>query len=204
MVFPLLEVGKDFAVVLGRRTGMNKVLLTFIALFLTASCGIPLPLQKDLVVKDLDAVRQFSQTDPTFASFVQEFELRGRVILNDGSFSVGDIPINFGDTENPNFQGVCFEYPDGTKEVIVKKEWWDNVNDEYRESLLFHELGHCRLGRDHLDEVVTHSGSSHKVSMMNSVIVQPNTYKNHKEQYQIELYTYNTDELFHSLGIPVN
>ncbi|MCR9203282.1 MAG: hypothetical protein NXH75_01810 [Halobacteriovoraceae bacterium] len=184
---------------------MNKVLLTFITLFITASCGIPLPLQQDLVVKDLDAVRQFSQTDPTFASFVQEFELRGRVIMNDGSFSVGDIPINFGDTENPSFQGVCFEYPDGTKEIIVRREWWNNVNDEYKESLLFHELGHCRLGRDHLNDIQKDStGIDQKVSMMNSVIVQPNSYKDHKEQYQIELYTKNTDELFISLGIPVN
>lgn len=183
---------------------MTKVLMIIATFILTASCGIPLPLQKDLVVKDIDAVRQFSQTDPTFASFVQEFELRGRVILNDGSFKVGDIPINFGDTENPQFQGVCFEYPDGTKEVIVKKEWWDNVGDDYRESLLFHELGHCRLGRDHLDTKQSHNDQEYKVSMMNSVIIQPHIYKQYKSEYQQELYTYDTDELFHSLGIAVN
>ncbi len=181
-------------------------LLTFpliITIALLSSCGIPLPMQKDLVVKDINAVRQFSTTDPTFSKYVQEFEHNGRRILNDGSFSVGDVPVNFGDTENPNFQGVCFEYPDGTKEVIIKRSWWDNVSEEYRESLIFHELGHCRLGRDHLDTVwfKEETGEEHKHSMMNTIIVSPGTYKDHKEQYQKELFTFKTDALFESLGL---
>ena len=171
---------------------------------LISSCGIPLPLQKDLIVKDVRSVRQFSKSDPAFASYIQEFEVRGKVILNDGSFSVGDVPINFGDTENETFQGVCFEYPDGKKEIIIKKSWWNGVDKNYRESLIFHELGHCRLGRDHRDEKVSHDGVQHKISLMNSIIISPIKYKEYKEQYQIELYTKETTELFISLGIPVN
>lgn len=179
-------------------------LLLFLTTLVLTSCGIPLPLQKDLVIKDLNAVRQFATTDSTFASYVQEFELRGRIITNDGSFSVGDIPINFGDTENESFQGVCFEYPDGTKEVIVRRSWWDAVDEDYRESLLFHELGHCRLGRDHLDDVRSSSTETHKISMMNSIIIGPQKYKSYKEEYQRELYTFDTTELFQSLQIIVN
>ncbi len=185
---------------------MTKVLtlLLFLAVMNLTSCGIPLPLQKDLVVRDLNAVRQFSTSNQAFASYVQDFELKGRIAMNDGSFSVGDIPINFGDTENDSFQGVCFEYPDGTKEIIVRKQWWDAVGEAYRESLLFHELGHCRLGRDHLDDVRQSSNDTHKISMMNSIIITPQKYNSYKEEYQRELYTYNTDELFQSLGIVVN
>lgn len=174
---------------------MNKVLMAFIIFLTVSSCGIPLPLQKDLIVKDIDAVRQFATTDPVFASFVQEFELKGRVILNDGSFKIGDIPINFGDTENPKFQGVCFEYPDGTKEIIVRREWWAAVDDTYRESLIFHELGHCRLGRDHYNAVITTvEQGDFKASMMNEVIVSPQNYEDFKDEYRTELYTQSQDE----------
>lgn len=182
---------------------MTKILTLTLSMTvgLLTSCGIPLPLQKDLVVKDINAVRQFSTTDPAFTKYVQEFEHRGRVTMNDGSFSVGDIPVNFGDTENPNFQGVCFEYPDGTKEVIVKRSWWSAVSEEYRESLIFHELGHCRLGRDHDDTVWENGDEVHKKSMMHSIIVSPNVYKDHKEGYHKELFTYDTLELLQVFGL---
>lgn len=178
---------------------LTFTLITTMALL--TSCGIPLPLQKDLVVKDINAVRQFSTTDPAFSKYVQEFEHNGRKILNDGSFSVGDVPINFGDTENPNFQGVCFEYPDGTKEVIIKKSWWDAVSEDYRESLIFHELGHCSLGRDHLDDTWQNGEETHKKSMMHSIIITPNVYDKYKEGYHKELFTQDTVTLLQDLGL---
>lgn len=185
---------------------MTKLLTSifFLSIITLSGCGIPLPLQKDLVVKDLNAVRQFATTNPVFSEYVQEFEQRGRIIMNDGSFTVGDIPINFGDTENDSFQGVCFEYPDGTKEVIIRQSWWNGASDEYRESLVFHELGHCRLGRDHLDDVRAVGNGTHKVSMMNSIIVAPQNYKDHKDGYHKELFTYDAYDLFLSLGVLVN
>lgn len=185
---------------------MTKLLTSiFLLSIITLSgCGIPLPLQKDLVVKDRNAVRQFATTNPAFNQYVQEFEQRGRVILNDGSFSVGDIPINFGDTENPAFQGVCFEYPDGTKEIIIRESWWQGASDAYRESLVFHELGHCRLGRDHLDDVREVDNINHKVSMMNSVIVPPQTYNQFRDEYLKELFTFDAYDLFLTLGLIVN
>lgn len=175
-------------------------LILFTALL--SSCGIPLPLQKDLVVKDRNAVRVNTTTDPVFASFVQEFEIKGKAKTGNADFNVGDVPINFGDTENPNFQGVCFEYPDGTKEVIIKESWWNTVNNqEYRESLIFHELGHCVLGRDHLDETANNGGLSYKISMMNSVILTPEAYQPNKDAYLEELFTNDYTDLFINLGI---
>lgn len=183
---------------------MSKLMtLTFITsiLFFT-SCGIPLPLQKDLIVKYGDASRQFETTNPVFNSYIASFEQKGKVITNDGNFEVGDIPINFGNTEDDDFQGVCFEYPDGKKEIIIRKAWWDATsNDEYRESLIYHELGHCKLGRDHLDVNMTVDDKVFKGSMMNSKIVPPSDYQSLKEEYHMELFTNDTTELLRSLGL---
>jgi len=183
----------------------KNILSLFVIVFALSGCGIPLPLQKDLVVKDINAVRQFTTTNSVFNSYVAAFEQYGKVHTGDGRFSVGDIPINFGDTENENFQGVCFEYPDGTKEVIIRESWWNGASEEYRESLLFHELGHCRLDRDHIDDaVMTSSNRSYKISLMSSIIVGPGDYSQYKSEYLTELFSQNTDELLLSLGLAVS
>lgn len=186
---------------------MNKkvthILLTALMLSLLGSCGVPITLGSDLVIQSETAVRQFSTTDTTFDTLVKEFEQVGKVQTGDADFEVGDIPVNFGDTENENYQGVCFEYTDGTKEVIIRQEWWDSVSDVYKRSLLFHELGHCRLGRDHLDDTYDVDGKSYKVSMMNSVIVRPTVYNTYSDEYHTELFTQDTTALFESLDLTV-
>lgn len=35
------------------------------------------------------------------------------------------------------------------KEITIDKKKWNSYNDEQRQTLVFHELGHCELGRKH-------------------------------------------------------
>lgn len=174
-------------------------LFTAILLFTTlSSCGVPLPLQS--------AVRQFSTTDKAFESYITEFEQLGKTINKDISFVIGDIPVNFGNIENienDSFQGVCYTYTDGSKEVIIRKTWWDNHTDDYRRSLIFHELGHCRLDREHLDDTREVSGEVLKISMMNSVIVRPRDYERFTDPYHEELFTQDTADLFEAWSLSV-
>ncbi len=169
---------------------------------LISSCGMPIPLKKDFIIRDKQSIRQHSSTDPTFKPYITRFESHGKTHLNDPSFTIGDIPINFGDTENPTFQGVCFEYADGKKEIIIRKNWWNLAPEKYRESLLFHELGHCRLAREHQDEKFDHDGATHKLSLMNSVILLPSNFEEFESAYLRELFTSNTDTLIQSFMSP--
>ena len=175
------------------------LIILFTALFLS-SCGLPLPFVSDKVPKNEGDERLHESSDQTFSSYVEKYEQQGRAITGDSNFKVEDIPINFGDTENPAFQGVCFEYPDGKKEIIIRKSWWDNVDQKYRESLLFHELGHCHLGREHLDQEVQVSNNNKKVSLMNSIIVMPRDFQEHESQYLYELFTHDQNPLIQSFS----
>ena len=183
----------------------HQLSLILIALMtqLISSCGVPLPLQSDLMIRGESAVRQFSTTDEAFTSYIEEFEQLGKTTTGDASFVVGDIPINFGDIENENFQGVCYTYTDGTKEIIIRASWWESHTDDYRRSLLFHELGHCRLDREHLDDTQEVEGEVLKVSMMNSVIVRPRDYNRFTDPYHKELFTTDTAELFEAWSLSV-
>lgn len=163
------------------------------------SCG--LPLHRDLVVKNKGEVRQFNSSNPVFANIVTQFEQAGRQYSGNPNYTVGDVPVNFGDTENESFEGVCFSYPDGTTEVIIRESWWNSASQALKESLLFHELGHCALGRDHTNETIDVNGVSWKASMMNSVIVNSGQYNSHRAGYLSELFTQTTSSLLQSLGV---
>lgn len=179
---------------------MKIICLAFLAITFFSSCGV--------VFKDhqkLEGGRKYNSTNPVFLSYVGKFEQQGKTHTGDPGFVVGDIPINF-DTDLPggDVKGVCNEYSDGTKEILIKESWWNSVDDGFRESLLYHELGHCRLGRDHKDDMINIGNSQFKKSMMHSYIVNSSEYIMHQNDYFRELFTNDTSSLINSLTISVS
>lgn len=61
--------------------------------------------------------------------------------------------------------GQCTSQADGLREIIVDKPYWRRADNLERELVIFHELGHCYLRRDHLDTKDTNGTC---VSLMNS------------------------------------
>lgn len=52
----------------------------------------------------------------------------------------------------PNVIGQCAHDPKKPNTVIVDRTYWNSGKDLEKEFLVFHELGHCVLNREHLDE----------------------------------------------------
>jgi hypothetical protein len=84
-----------------------------------------------------------------------------------------------------------------TKKVIIDRDYWDRQNEylatngeSYVESkklqILFHELGHCDLGRDHNDEKI--SGTFYPKSLMASVMNMNVNSVAMIQEYQKELF----------------
>ncbi len=51
--------------------------------------------------------------------------------------------------EEDGVAGQCTYGSHRSNHVIVDKAFWDNASDLLREFVIFHELGHCDLARDH-------------------------------------------------------
>ena len=86
-------------------------------------------------------MRTFKGVDPLFDQYLELYEiLKGS--------RMGDIGIGF-KKQNLPVIGRCTFYIGGYKEISVDPEYWSLANDMQRTSLLFHELGHCDLGRMH-------------------------------------------------------
>lgn len=148
---------------------------------LLAGCGL---IVGDMVKKK--GRRPPLRTDGAFDSSVREFETAGREHGKGEGFSVGDVPVVFGGTEGDRV-GECVTWGDGRRSVTIKREFWDKSGDSTRESLLFHELGHCRLNRGG-HESGTVGDPPRKRSLMHGTIVQGRVYEKFKRCYRQELF----------------
>jgi hypothetical protein len=89
-----------------------------------------------------------------------------------------------GTKDEPNIIGTCQfvgEYP----LIAIDRDYYNKAEPFEREALVFHELGHCLLGREHCS--VKKDGKS--VSLMEPIILS-------NELYSVER-TAIVDELFH-------
>ena len=155
-------------------------------LILSTSCGQIL----NDVLKKKNESRKNNTSNSIFSSYIEDFESTAKRVYGASSFSIGDIPVNFGDTTNDEFDGVCIEYSGGKKEVIVKESWWNSADSLQRKQMIFHELGHCRLGREHNSETIqTGAGETVKISIMNPVIPASYHYRRYQSGYDEELFT---------------
>ena len=85
---------------------------------------------------------------PLYMAFEQEAALRGLTIDLTAEAVTGNI-VQLG---NNAVLGLCrSDVPGEPNRVAVDIEAWNNSSDAFREVIVFHELGHCILGREHLD-----------------------------------------------------
>lgn len=162
-------------------------------LFLFYGCGSDL-IKKHLVKHKVGVSRQYSTTDPTFASYVTQFE-QAFTGIHKSTMKISNIPINFGTPNEEEFEGVCHLYSNGDKEIIIRKDWWDRVSEEARQLMIFHELGHCVLDRDHKNDKGYYQGREINLSIMSAVLMPVFDYKSFKEEYYYELFTSNHEKL---------
>lgn len=121
---------------------------------------------------------------------VKEFEfLYGKKLEN--------VSISYGNFLGSSVVGICWSYSKTGnwykgKFIKIDEGYWKESSNATREILLFHELGHCELNRDHEDEFVTLIIDNREVFMsktiMNSYIIDEKKYRENREYYIKELF----------------
>ena len=84
-------------------------------------------------------------------AYFQSFELEAHNYGVEVSLNDIDISGYIEDIEERGTLGQCKSYSNGSKEVVIDNFYWSRADDMEREYLVFHELGHCILGREHHD-----------------------------------------------------
>ncbi len=143
--------------------------------------------QKDNIEVEPEVEVQFSNVDPElwsyYASFENEAAKRGFDYDLDAMQIVGIIQ----EIPEENVAGSCKYGSHINNEVTIDQTFWNRSSSLYKEFVVFHELGHCVLLRDH-DESV--DGQGRCLSIMRSGTM------NCRDSYSLQNRDGFIDELF--------
>ena len=121
------------------------------------------------------------KTDQEFKPYVKQFEMYYNNTVK--------TPIVFGDKFEKSVVGVCITYSKHVKIIKINPRFWNKADDYEREALIFHELGHCELDKDHNDSLYEISeGHFIPASLMQSNLLDGNTYTTYHSYYMYELF----------------
>lgn len=157
-----------------------NMLIILSTLILFTSCGKLIP---DFL-NEQEGGRKYNSTNSDFKSYVSRFE-------RFYGLAISDIPINYENLPSSTL-GLAISYTDGTKEIHINVGLWKHLSEGQREQVIWHELGHAELNRDHLDGMTDLDGQSCYKSIMNAYA--PNDYEIDKCYHP--KHNYYIDELF--------
>jgi len=120
---------------------------------------------------------------PYFERFEEQGATRGISIdlVTEGITGVIEI------IEEENIAGVCNFNSRNANHVMIDAEFWERASDLFREFIVFHELGHCSLLRDHREGT---DEAGRCISMMRSGL------EGCRDNYNVITRTGYLDELF--------
>lgn len=149
-------------------------------LLLIGGCGLR-PDDKQSIEEPSDY-----QSDSTFDTFKDSFS-------NDTGHSASSIAIVFASDMSDTIAGMCYYYNDRTyadyNYIKINSKYWKDYSLLQREQLIYHELGHCVLYKDHNDARNKTTGCP--VSIMNSYMFSlyesTNCYQKYHSNYISDL-----------------
>ena len=62
------------------------------------------------------------------------------------------------------------------------------ISPDSREVLIYHELGHCRLGRGHDNSKENNARGAKELSILNERLISGDQYKRYRNEYLTELF----------------
>ena len=94
----------------------------------------------------------FPTVTPELRSFYLAFEEEAALRGIDINLTEEEVTGNIVQLGNMGVLGVCVRTDEAPNRVAVDQEAWAVASPSFRELIVFHELGHCVLDREHLDE----------------------------------------------------
>lgn len=139
-----------------------------------------------LALASIACGRQQNRSEVNLGSFAPYAERFQKTAAEQGvHVEIDNLVIQFGELSNPRQNGLCELTAYQTPTITIRQEIWDQMEDVDREELIFHEMGHCVLGREHTS-VQTSDGIPE--SIMNPYRISNSIYETNREYYISELF----------------
>lgn len=150
--------------------------LLVLALFLSGCAGTMKPIKIYSVPAELQ---------PYVDMFIYEAAQRGKHYTIDNL--IMQVNNSFSDTYA---LGTCELFINPT--IVLQENFFHNWGTAInKEQVVFHEFGHCLLGRGHNDTMIAHNGETIFKSIMNSYMFNQYYYGTYRDYYLDELFGVN-------------
>ncbi|MEM1124995.1 MAG: putative metallopeptidase [Bacteroidota bacterium] len=158
-----------------------KILFLFLSTYLLFSCDSRIAEQLEPIAYDKVAPELWIH----FQKFEREATARGvdidlRALAITGK--IEPIPVR-------NIVGLCNHQATNGKEVIIDEAFWKRASKYEREAIIFHELGHCVLDRNHEDGVMDNGMCKSLMRSGFSPCFTLYNHSDHQEHYLDELFS---------------
>ncbi len=100
-----------------------------------------------------------------------------------------NVTMHFTDIPSSQVLGQCRYNPKAPNNVEIDFHHWNTFDDETKEFVVFHELGHCILDRDHRDDIDS-SGRCESIMHSYKGLCIFEYFGSNREGYLDELFTY--------------
>ena len=98
-------------------------------------------------------VRTFPDVDERLWTYFERFEAEGQARGLDIDLVAANISGVIENLEGEHIAGQCTTFGNfRPREVTIDTEFWNASSNLFKEFIIFHELGHCYLNRDHREE----------------------------------------------------
>lgn len=131
-------------------------------------------------------VTTFQNVDARLWPFWREFEVQAARRGIDFDLSDWNLVGQIEPIAEENVAGTCSYGGNHPNTVTIDEEIWDELPEIYKEFIIFHELGHCVLFRDH--EEASNSGICASIMRSGLTRCRDNYNLNTRDSYLNELF----------------
>ena len=124
--------------------------------------------------------------DAPFVPYVERFDALAATTLTEPLKTL-PLRIYFGAVKTESTIGECW-HDDEVRDIVVNEALWGELEELEREEFIFHELGHCLLGRPHILTRIVMAGQNIPESIMHPHVFDGALYGAYREYYIRELF----------------
>ena len=102
--------------------------------------------------EELQLEGAYPGSDEEVWTYMARYEEEARIRGIDLSLLADSVQVRILEIRQANVAGECQFDPSAANRVRLDRTTWDRVNDNLREFIVFHELGHCERLRRHKED----------------------------------------------------
>lgn len=127
--------------------------------------------------------KSFPNIDKEFWAYFEKFEQEAANHGYEYDLINLGITAEIGETASSQWVGQCNHNTNQPNHIVINKMFWNAADNWRKEKIIFHELGHCVLGRGH-DEDVLNNGYCKSI-MRSGLGACLDNYTNDTDEYYI-------------------